>query len=482
VRVASVFLFFWLAICAGFAGVPSITPQSSAPASQGAAALQPGVLLPGVVTLAAPSQTYALYLPAAYTPAKRWPILYVFDPDANGEVPAALIKAAAEQFGYIVAASNNSRNGPWSPDAQAAQAMWNDTHDRLSLDDQRVYFAGFSGGARVAARLAQSCKCAQALFLNGAGFPTDSPPSNKDSFAVFTTAGLFDFNYPELVGLDARLETLGLAHFLRRFDGAHQWAPAEIWPEALAWADLLAMKAQRRPRDDAFIAAQLANFSANAQKYEQAGDLAIAWQSLRATSATFAGLSDVSALQAQLAALEKNPALRAAQKREKNEVAQQQALEAAIYSAFAPIASPDADRNDISQRTTTEIALLRGRAAQENNPAEHRVLERARRGVSAYFLEGGEPLIDSPDPRLARIYLAMAAEARPENAWTQVLLARCDSKMGRRKDALRDLQKAVTLGLGAKDLAQLPDTYGEFAPLRTDAEFLKLLAAAKPTG
>jgi hypothetical protein len=39
------------------------------------------------------------------------------------------------------------------------------------------------------------------------------------------------------------------------------------------------------------------------------------------------------------------------------------------------------------------------------------------------------------------------------------------------------LQKAVALGLGAKDLAQLRDTYSEFAPLRSDTEFQKLLAA-----
>jgi hypothetical protein len=473
--VLSVLLLLWLTL------LPSrlTAQQSSIPASVPAAALQPGTLLAKVVTTAAPEQSYALYLPSSYSAAKRWPIVYVFDPSAHGEIPAALIKPAAEQFGYIIAASNKSKNGPWKPAAIAAQAMWNDTHDRLVIDDQRVYFAGFSGGARVAAHLAQSCNCTQAVFLNGAGFANDSPPSNRDSFAVFITAGLLDFNYSELLGLDTQLDTLGTPHFLRRFSGTHQWAPPEIWPEALAWADLLAMKTKRRERDDAFISAQLANFTAAAQKFEQDGDLYFSWQFLRATAATFAGLADLAALQTHIASLESNPAIRVGQKRERDDHTQQKALEDAVYNVFGPISSPDADRNAVVVQTTQELALLRDRASHEKNPDERRVLERARRAVFAYFIETGEPLLDSSDLRLARIYIAMAAEARPESAWPQVSLARCDLKMGRKKDALHDLQKAVAAGLTAADLAQLPSESPDFKIIATDPVFQKLASTAK---
>src|SRR5579864_7201754 len=197
--------------------------------------LEKGVVLPQVVGVEA-GQSYALYLPAGYTSAKKWPITYAFDPGARGSVPAELMKNAAEKYGYIVAASNNSRNGPFEPDAKAAQAMWSDTHTRLSIDDTRIYFAGFSGGARVAAQLAQLCKCVSGVFLSGAGFPLGAQPSKAAMFPVFMTAGLTDFNYGELVRLDEQLDSLGFVHFLRRFDGQHQWAPAEIWPQAFAWA------------------------------------------------------------------------------------------------------------------------------------------------------------------------------------------------------------------------------------------------------
>jgi hypothetical protein len=75
------------------------------------------------VSCVEPSQSYALYLPSSYSAKQKWPILYVFDPAARGERAVAVIKAAAEKFGYIVAASNNSRNGPLGGSTEAANAM-----------------------------------------------------------------------------------------------------------------------------------------------------------------------------------------------------------------------------------------------------------------------------------------------------------------------------------------------------------------------
>ena len=232
----------------------AVAAQTPGPGTAGAPSA--GKIAPKVVCAAHPEQSYALYLPSNYTAQKRWPIIYVFDPAARGMLPTEIIKDAAEQYGYIVATSNNSQNGPWKPEFEAASAMWQDTHLRLSIDDQRIYNAGFSGGARVASRLAQLCKCAHGVFLNGAGFSLDGAPTKDTNFAVFMTAGLIDFNYSELVRLDGTLTSLGLPHFLHRFDNAHEWAPAAVWPEALAWMSLRAMIDRWMLRDEAFIAAE----------------------------------------------------------------------------------------------------------------------------------------------------------------------------------------------------------------------------------
>src|SRR4051812_18831240 len=71
-------------------------------------ALAPGAIVERVVTGADATQSYALYLPSNYTPQKKWPVIFGFDPGARGKVPVALFRDAAEKYGYIVAASNNS--------------------------------------------------------------------------------------------------------------------------------------------------------------------------------------------------------------------------------------------------------------------------------------------------------------------------------------------------------------------------------------
>lgn len=48
-----------------------------------------GKVLEKVATRKDDKQTYALYLPTSYTPAKRFPIIYAFDPGARGALPDA---------------------------------------------------------------------------------------------------------------------------------------------------------------------------------------------------------------------------------------------------------------------------------------------------------------------------------------------------------------------------------------------------------
>ena len=118
------------------------------------------------------AQTYAMYLPSAYTPAKRWPIIYFFDPGGRGRRPVELYKDIAETYGFILAGSYNSRNFS-SDEGKAVNAIWQDTHSRLALDERRSYASGFSGGARVAGAMALSGPTGQVagVIAHGAGYP-----------------------------------------------------------------------------------------------------------------------------------------------------------------------------------------------------------------------------------------------------------------------------------------------------------------------
>lgn len=115
-----------------------------------------GQVIERVSCLRQADQSYALFLPSQYQPGRPWPVVLAFDPGARGKMPLQCFKNGAEQYGFILIGSNNARNGPNEPVNQAARAMWEDAHARFSIDDRRIYLAGFSGGARVASAIGAS--------------------------------------------------------------------------------------------------------------------------------------------------------------------------------------------------------------------------------------------------------------------------------------------------------------------------------------
>jgi predicted esterase len=454
--------------------------QNSSPSPNAAAQqdLQIGVVIAKVTSATQAEQSYALYIPSHYTREKKWPIVYVFDPFARGDVPVELMKDAAERYGYIVAGSNNSQNGPWKASAEAAQAMVQDTRARLAIDDKRIYFAGLSGGARFAALLAQTCKCAAGVLLDSAGFSPSSPPVAGANFSVFGTAGTFDFNYPEVVKLDAKLAALHYSHAFSQFDGPHNWAPASLMEEALAWFRLVAMKQDREPRDMAFVKEQAAEVEKRAKAFEAAGDSYDSWKQYRQAAETFDGLGDATPFRERAAALEKEKAVRDGAKREQQEFEEQTRLTADIYSGLAALPQ-DAPRSDSREEVEREILRLRNTAENEKNPQKLRVDRRALSGIFVALMETGQERLDAKDISHARAYIELASDADPESVWALCQVAVARALDNDRKGAFESLRRAKEKSKDPAALSAWIKGEAAFANFRDTPEFRVLVAPSQ---
>jgi predicted esterase len=193
--------------------------------------LPKGRVVERVVCGGNPDQSYALYLPAAYSAEHAWPILYCLDPGARGRVPVERFRDAAAKAGFIVAGSNNSRNGSAALAREAIQWLVTDTHQRFAIDDARTYAAGFSGGARLALAWAGSGRIAGVIAC-GAGFTASRIP-NEVPFRIYATAGVDDFNYEEIYAMSRELSRRGVPQRLAPFAGGHDWLPETLASEAL---------------------------------------------------------------------------------------------------------------------------------------------------------------------------------------------------------------------------------------------------------
>ncbi len=262
-----------------------------------AQSLPSGTIVDDVKCAADQTQSYALYLPSQYTPDRQWNLLIAFHPGARGRAMVEKYQAAAERYGYIIAASNNSRNGPWSVSAAAVKAMTVDLSQRFSINPQRVYATGMSGGARVAMELALANTSVAGVIASSAGFP-DSQARASVKFAVFATAGTDDFNYLEMRLLDRKLKS---PHRLVIFDGGHTLPPDSVAMDAIEWMELQAMKTGSRQRSDELIdrllerrRAAIASASSPVETVHLLDDFVADFTGLRDTSAENQRLKDLS--------------------------------------------------------------------------------------------------------------------------------------------------------------------------------------------
>jgi hypothetical protein len=334
-----------------------------------------GVVIESVRCAGDPSQTYALYLPTTYNAAQPAALLMGFHAGGRGPAIVQTYQAAAEQYGYIVAASNNSRNGPWAVSAAAVKAMSADVAERFAIDARRVYLTGLSGGARVALQVALGSSSIAGVIASSAGFP-DSQPRQSVSFPLFATTGTADFNYVEMHQLDRKLTS---PHRLAVFDGGHTLPPPEVALEAIEWMELRAMTSGSRPRDAALVDRLLEKRERHIAAAQTPVEVV---HLLEGLVADFSGLHDVAAQSARLAEFGRQPDIKKALARERSD-------EDAEARMLSEIFELEAGLRNVEQRLTAmgrlreRLSRLAKTAAAEQDSPQRNQARRVLRAITA---------------------------------------------------------------------------------------------------
>jgi dienelactone hydrolase len=268
-----------------------------------AALVLAAVLQENVASRVDPAQTYTLFLPSSYDPAKKHPLLFVFDPRGRGAPAAEIFREAAEEHGWIVVSANGTRSDAIvDPNEAALQALYPDTLRRYAVDEKRVYATGFSGTAMVSWSFGMVTNALAGVIAVG-GRMLDALPPRDFKFANYGFAGETDFNNREMRLVDSKMTA---PHRFQSFEGGHRWITPALAREALTWFEVLAIKQNLRPRDDAFIAAAYARDVAAAKAMPPREAL----RRYIAIVQTFDGLHAVDDARAEVARLEKDPNVR----------------------------------------------------------------------------------------------------------------------------------------------------------------------------
>jgi predicted esterase len=451
------------------AGVLSLVAQTPTPA--------PGTVHASVTALADATNSYALYLPSAYSPTKRWPLLLVFDPFARGEVSVKLFHEAAEKYGFIVVGSNNSRN--FEDPSAAIRALWADVKERYAIDPRRIYTAGLSGGARVASTVALACRsCIAGVIANSAGLPNGATLPGPDVSDWFLVAGTTDFNYPEQLHLKESFDARKVVSRFVVYDGPHNWMPKEFAERALAWLQLRAMVKSLVVVDKEFVAQQFESRVAEAQAEQKSGDVLAAERAYREIAQDFSSFRDVKPQMALAKSLAESGEFRKAKKNEKAALDLQDEVAKKIGNLVAGINQGSDQRTEFFVQLDSAVNDAYRDKKESSSPWRKQAIERGMASAFAYAAETGQQAMLKKDFIVAKSMFQAGEIIQPESVWASYLAATACAQLGEKKAAIQKLKKALEKGMtNAKALDD-----AAFDRMRNDAEFKELsakLAAGK---
>jgi dienelactone hydrolase len=455
---------------------------STVPQASGPEALPCGRVLTTVACIQDPSQTYALYLPTAYTPDRSWPVIYAFDPGARGILPVERLQAAAERFGHIVIGSNVSRNFEPQQSLAAADAMWADSHTRFAIDSRRVYAMGFSGGARLASALAVLSTDFAGVIACGASFDSRNPPRDGRPALFAGIVGLMDMNYPEMRGLEKRLPAAKVPYRLFVFDGAHDWPPAELFLEVLAWLQIRAMGAGALPSDDAFREDYFQQLWRNARTAREAERWLEAGRLYGALAEDGQGWKGSNEANAERQCLLHDPAFQKAAKRDRQLLREEDEQLLRLDRRFVQIrntpmaaaAIPPAVRD-----WRREFDRFRPQPGQRRPPDEVALYRRLTEFIWRRAAEEAVLFARMKEYTRTALLLEIARYGQPQDANLAFYLGKTYARLDEGDRAMRALGDAVDCGF--RDCSALQDPVFDNLSRRSDFQtLLRSLADAPP--
>lgn len=448
----------------------TVAAAESAVASAAEAPVK-GRIVEGVACASDPTQTYTLFLPDGYDPARPWPVLLVLDPGGRSVAAAGRFIEAAQELGWIVVSSDGTRSDVgMEPNRLAVNALWPEIHERYAIDRRRIYLAGFSGTVGVAFLLARETNAIAGIIAAGGRFIEEVYAGNHSP--VFAAAGDGDFNYQGMRAVHARMLEDGVPIRFEAFSGRHEWMPPEIARHAVEWMELQAMRRELRARDDGFVDRQLAAELAVAAALEAEGRGLEALRSYRALVADFEGLRDLSSARARLAALEADPEVVRAAALEMRWIEREQREREKINATLGRFLATEPAPPPEVLAAELEVARLQRQAEGDGIEAvtARRVLAHLLSNLSFYL---PQELLAAHRPGHAASALGVACRIEPDNRVLWYNRACALSLSGHRSAALDALEHAVQLGFAD---AALMRSDPDLAGVRDTDRFRALLA------
>lgn len=427
-----------------------------------------GQIIERVVCKTDTTQSYAMYLPKSYDSKKQYPIIYAFDAHGTGKLPVANYKDLAEKYGYILIGSNNSQNGvSWEQSRTIASKLFTDSKTRLSVNYNRVYLMGFSGGARVANALTISDNSISGVICCGAASPSATPPVERNGYTFFGIAGNEDFNYIEMKKYNFELAGRKVKHAFITFEGKHEWPESSVMNDAFFWQELNNMRKDPGSKNDTLINSNLKNETEKLKELlKQKKDVEAYQLTIKAIN-YFDGLADLNFFFDTYKKLKTNADIDKYLKEEEAELLKEEELQHQYISHL---------QTQNFEWWKKDIASINQQIKNGKGSKESLIKKRLLSYLSLVCYMQTSGALKQDNIPAAEYFGKLYILVDPTNNEAYYLMAEVNAKQGKNADALKNLEKAVENGF--EDKKRLEND-SAFVGLKSDIHFGKLLERIK---
>jgi len=266
------------------------------------------------------SETYKLYLPKKFNGSGTWPIIFVFDMYGKNSQAMNIFKTAADEQGYLLASSNDiSDTISISKNVLITSRMFREVATLFPINNNRIYTAGFSSGAKFAAIVPSFIKEVNGVISCGSFVPSVELLDEKNPFYFIGIVGNEDFNYPQMLQGRELLNKMKFPNDLMVFDGGDRWSDYSLIDKALKALTLSAMAKGNVGKDNEFV---MQNYRKNFQEYiglKSSGQSLLAYNLLNEIISIYRPHMEVDSLREEIKILKKANTYRA-QRRNLNNV------------------------------------------------------------------------------------------------------------------------------------------------------------------
>jgi pimeloyl-ACP methyl ester carboxylesterase len=404
-------------------------------------------IIPKVVCGSDPAMSYALYIPSSKN-NNPLPVVYFFDPHGNGVLPVKKYKSLADSFHFILAGSNDSKNGNNLDDAgKIFTAMKDDLVKRANVNADRIYLCGFSGGAKVATYLALHFPGIKGIVANGAGLE-DITHAGDFTFSYTAIAGEGDLNMTDLAAIENLLDKTHTRHSIIYFDGIHEWAPETTMAIAFEGWQLEAMRDKLIHADSLFIHQFAAQLKEIVNKKMKQNQLIQAQQNCKLAATMLQGFQDKQNWFVQKqSAITRSNIFQQQKEQRRQLLAKEEKLKFDYQQKFA-----DTDAG-YWEKTIKEV-----KAKSRLKNAESQMYQRLQAYLSLAFYTISNQMINRNENKIAEFFVALYKMADPTNSEAWYFSAILDARNNEAEKIRKDLEKAIALGFNDKKrLMQQPE-------------------------